>query len=203
MERHQRLVRRRRRKWLLRALPVAILLITASAVLGSGAVFTSTSANPANVFTAGNLHHTNSKGGSAIMTVTKMKPGDTVQGTVTIANDGDLAGLFSLSSSNLVDTPGSHGGNLSDVLTLTIVDDQATPVTIYPTGPIDGIVDIALADEFAAGESRTYTFTVNFPDGLVPLSDTTQDNAYNGSSMTIDFDWTEVQTAASEAVVGP
>ena len=79
MRRQQRLLTRRRRTWLVLGLPVAILVIAASAVVGSGAVFTSTSANPANVFTAGNLHHTNSRDGSAILTASSMKPGQTVQ----------------------------------------------------------------------------------------------------------------------------
>lgn len=190
MERHQRLVRRRRRKWLLRVLPVAILVIVASAVLGSGAVFTSTSANPANVFTAGNLHHTNSKSGAAILTASLMKPGDTAQGTVTIANDGDLAGTFSLSTSNITNTPGANGGSLSAVLQLQIVD-QTTSTTIY-SGAINAVGTVA-AGTFAAGASHTYQFTVTFPDGGTPGGATTGDNAYKSSSMSIQFDWNEVQ----------
>ena len=189
--RHQRLVRRRRRKWLLRALPVAILLITASAVLGSGAVFTSTSANPANVFTAGNLHHTNSKSGSAILTASLMKPGDTATGTVTIANDGNLAGTFSLSTSNLTNTPGANGGSLSAVLQL-LIEDTTNTVTIYD-GPINAVGTVAIAGAFAAAESRDYLFTVTFPNGGDPGGATTGDNAYKSSSMSIQFDWNEVQ----------
>ncbi|MFH1574280.1 MAG: hypothetical protein ABIG68_09870 [Acidobacteriota bacterium] len=189
--RHQRLVRRRRRKRLLRALPVAILLLTASAVLGSGAAYTATSANPANVFTAGNLHHTNSKSGSAILTASLMKPGDSVQGTVTIANDGNLAGTFSLTTSGLTNTPGPNGGNLSNVLQLRIVD-QTTSTTIYPTAPITAVGTVA-AGTFAAGDSRTYQFTITFPDGGTPGSNTTGDNAYKSSSMSIQFNWNEVQ----------
>ena len=40
---------------------LAALLLAVSVVIGSGASFTSTSANPSNVFTAGNLSHSNSK----------------------------------------------------------------------------------------------------------------------------------------------
>jgi len=120
-----------------------------------------------------------------------MKPGDTVQGTVTIANDGDLAGTFSLSTSNLSDTAGANGGKLSDVLKVKIVD-QATPaVTIY-----DGLiksVGTAAAGTFAAGASHTYQFTVTFPDAGTPGTATTGDNAYKNSSMSIEFDWTQVQ----------
>ena len=190
MGRYQRLLRRRRRTWLVLGLPVVIIAIAAGAVAGSGAVFTSTSANPANVFTAGNLHHTNSKDGAAILTASLMKPGDTVQGTVTIANDGDLAGTFSLTSSNLSDTPGPNGGNLSDVLELQIVD-QTTSTTIYE-GAITSVGTIS-AGTYAAGASHTYQFTVTFPDGGTPGGATTGDNAYKSSSMSIEFDWNEVQ----------
>jgi spore coat-associated protein N len=190
MRRQQRLVRRKRRTWLVIGLPLVALAIMASAVLGSGAVFTSTSANPSNVFTAGSLHHTNSKSGAAILTASKMKPGDTVQGTVTIANDGDLAGTFSLSTSNLSDTPGTNGGKMSDVLQLQIVD-QTTSTTIY-SGAIKSVGTVA-AGTYAAGASHTYQFTVTFPDGGTPGSATTGDNAYKSSSMSIEFDWNEVQ----------
>ena len=189
MQRQQRLARRKRRTWLLLGLPAAVLLVAASAVLGSGAVFTSTSANPANVFTAGNLHHTNSKAGAAILTASKMKPGDSVQGTVAIANDGDLAGTFSLTTSNLSDTPGANGGKLSDVLQLQIVD-QTTSTTVY-SGAIKSVGTIS-GGSYAAGASHTYQFTVTFPDGGTPGSATTGDNAYKSSSMSIEFDWTEV-----------
>lgn len=190
MRRQERLTRQRRHTWLVLGLPVAVLAIVASAVVGSGASFTSSSANPANVFTAGNLHHTNSKAGSAILTASLMKPGDTASGTVTIANDGDLAGTFSLTTSNLADTPGANGGNLSNVLQLQIVD-QTTSTTIY-SGAINAVGTVS-AGSFGAGVSHTYEFTVTFPDGGTPGSDTTGDNAYKSSSMSIEFDWNEVQ----------
>ena len=191
MRRYQKLVRRKWRFRLAIGLPIVILVILASAVLSSGAVFTSKSANPSNIFTAGNLHHTNSKDGAAILTAAKMKPGDTVQGTVTIANDGDLAGTFSLSTSNLSDTAGANGGKLSDVLKVKIVD-QATPVVTIYDGLIKS-VGTAAAGTFAAGASHTYQFTVTFPDAGTPGTATTGDNAYKNSSMSIEFDWTQVQ----------
>lgn len=190
MRRQQRLIRRRRRMWLLLALPVAILAISASAVVGSGAAFTSASANPANVFTAGNLSHSNSKTGSAILTASLMKPGDTTQGTVTIANDGTLAGTFSITTSNLADTPGPNGGNLSGVLKLKIID-QTTSATLFD-GALNNVGTLS-AGTFAASASHTYQFTVTWPDGGTPGSATTGDNAYKSSSTSVQFNWNEVQ----------
>jgi spore coat-associated protein N len=191
MSRYQNLVRRKWRFRLAVGLPIVVLLILASAVLSSGAVFTSSSANPANIFSAGNLRHTNSKDGAAVLTASKMKPGDTTQGTVTITNDGDVAGTFSLSTSNLSDTAGANGGKLSDVLKVKIVD-QTSNTTIYD-GAIKSLPSGTAAGAFAAGAAHTYQFTVTFPEGGTPGSATTGDNAYKTSSMSIQFDWTEVQ----------
>lgn len=166
----------------------ALVLIAAAAVGSSGAVFTAHSANPANVFTAGNLSHVNSKANAAILTASKMKPLDTATGSVTITNDGDIPGTFSLSTSNLTNTPGGNGGLLSAVLLVKVVDGTTT---VYD-GPINAVGTVPLGT-FAPAAVHTYAFTVTFPDGGTPGSDTTGDNAYKSSSMAIEFDWTEVQ----------
>jgi spore coat-associated protein N len=170
---------------------LAGIVIISTLLVGTGAVFTSTSSNPANVFTAGILKHTNGKDGAAILTATKMKPGDSVSGAVTIANDGDLAGVFSLATSNMTDTAGANGGKLSDVLKVKIVD-QTTSATLYD-GTIKSVGTIA-AGTFPAAATHTYQFTVSFPEGGTPANNTSGDNAYKGSSMSIQFDWSEVQS---------
>ena len=69
---------------------MALLLLAVSVVIGSGANFTATSANPGNVFTAGALSIGNFKsdgstpnGGSLIenLTASNMKPTDSISGT--------------------------------------------------------------------------------------------------------------------------
>ena len=65
-----------------------------------------------------------------------MKPGDTATGSVTLTNDGDIPGTFSLSTSNLSDVVSApYTGDLSDVLTLKIMD-GATQVY---SGPINSV----------------------------------------------------------------
>ena len=98
-------------------LTLAVLLLAVSVVIGSGANFTSQSANAGNIFTAGNLSHSNNKSG-AILTADKMKPGDMAPGTVVITNDGDIAGAFTLTNSNV--TPVLPA--LSALLTVKIFD---------------------------------------------------------------------------------
>ena len=41
----------------------------------------------------------------------------------------------------------------------------------------------------ADGESRRYRFTVSFPDGGAPSSDTTGDNAYQRASVKASYVW--------------
>jgi hypothetical protein len=166
---------------------LASLSLAAVVAIGSGASFTSASANPSNTFSAGNLAQTNSKAG-AILTATKMVPGGSANGTVTITNSGDVAGTFTLSKSSLSDTPGPNGGTMSTMLDLTVEDVTGPPVTVW-TGKVGAMPSQSLGS-FAVGEARTYKFTVSFPDGGTPPSDTTGDNAYKGSSMSVQYDWT-------------
>lgn len=175
-------------------LTLAVLLLAVSVVIGSGANFTSSSVNPSNTFSAGNLAMTNNKTGAAILTAALMKPGDTATGTVIITNSGNIAGHISLSTSSLSDTAGVNPpAKLSDVLTLKIMDG----VTQVYSGPIKSVGTIALPSSgspttlpWAVAEAHTYNFTVTFPDGGTPPTAITGDNAYKGSSMSIQFDWT-------------
>lgn len=172
---------------------MAALLLAVSVVIGSGANFTSSSVNPSNTFSAGNLAMTNSKSG-AILTAALMKPGDTANGTVIITNSGNIPGHISLSTSSLSDTAGVNPpAKLSDVLTLKIMDG----VTQVYSGPIKSVGTIALPSSgspttlpWAVAEAHTYNFTVTFPDGGTPPTASTGDNAFKGSSMSIEFDWT-------------
>jgi spore coat-associated protein N len=166
---------------------MAALLLAVSVVIGSGASFTSTSANPSNVFTAGNLSHSNSKAGAAILTAPKMKPGDVVTGSVTITNDGDLPGTFTLSTSNMTDTAvAPYTGKLSDVLTLKIMDGATQ---IY-SGAIKSVGTITLpGGAWAPTVAHTYDFTVTFPDGGTPTGALLNDNSYKKATMSIEFDW--------------
>jgi hypothetical protein len=176
-------------KLLLGAL-IAVLAAAAVAV-GSGANFTSHSANPANTFSAGNLAQTNSQSG-AVLSADKIKPGDSQNGTVTITNSGDIAGSFSLTKSNVVDTAGPNGGTLSSKLDLLVQDVTVagSPTTLY-SGKL-GAMGAQSLGSFAAGAARTYKFTVSFADGGTPPSATTGDNAYKSSAVSVDLNWDSV-----------
>jgi len=164
-----------------------LLALAAGLAVASVSLFTSSSANPGNTITAGALSHSNSKDGAAILTASGMVPGETETGRVTIENTGDVSGKFRLSTSNLSDTPGPNGGKLSEVLRLKIVDRTRSLRTIY-NGPYDAMPSIDLG-AWEKDEQHTYEFRVTFPEGGVPPSATTGDNAYKGSATKIQFNW--------------
>src|SRR5665648_1084244 len=99
-------------------LTLAVLLLAASVVIGSGASFTSQSANPSNTFTAGTLTHTNSKAPAAVLTAGPLMPGDTsAPGTVIITNTGG-AGNFRLFMTGLTDV---HGDTIDPINGLSLI----------------------------------------------------------------------------------
>jgi spore coat-associated protein N len=179
------LLRNRRRLLLV----LLLILIAAATAYGSLAVFTSSSVNPTNTFSSGTLSQSNSLENAAILTATKMVPGDSRSGTVTIKNTGDVSGRFSLSASDLTDTPGPNGGSLSQVLRLEVVD--TTDASAVYDGPYDSMPKQDLGS-WTADEDHTYEFTVTFPDTGKPESSTTGDNAYEGSSTSVTYVWDAV-----------
>ena len=135
----------------------------------------------------GTLTLSNDKEGAAILSLSGMRPGDSVTDTVTLGNTGTLPGDLSLATSDLVDTPGAGGGALSSKLDLRIRDVSApgSPVTVYDD-KIGSLTPVALGT-LAAGDSRVYEFRVSFPDAGPGA-----ENAYQGSAMSIRFDWSAV-----------
>jgi hypothetical protein len=157
------------------------LLLAAMMAVGSGANFNSTSANPGNVVTAGDLQHTNT---GALLDVSLIKPGETRDaGSVTIENTGDIDGVFTVASDVVADSTGP-ADPFADQLELTITDSGGTVV-------YDGVLSAmtsAAAGTIAPGATETYDFEVSFPDG----GPNGADNAYKGASVTVDYDWEAV-----------
>jgi hypothetical protein len=149
-----------------------------------------TRSRPANLAHT-NLAHTNSNSG-ALLTAARIKPGDSTTGTVDITNSGDINGVFTLSKSNLTDTPSSPA--FSSKLDLKIEDlgdptasPAATPVVKY-NGKLGSLGATALGT-FTPNEKHRYKFTLTFPDGGAGA-----DNAYKGASTSVQFDWESVSS---------
>lgn len=170
-----------RRRHVLASL-VTLLLATAVA-LGSGANFTTSSANPSNAFATGTLTMSDSQSG-AILSASNMRPGDSQTGTVDITNTGSLAAPFTLTESSVT------GATLAAQLALKVVDcgdtsgtpDCTTGPTLY-NGTLDSLPSTSLGT-LAAGQGHRYEFTVTLPSST--------GNAFQGLSASADFDWSAV-----------
>jgi hypothetical protein len=136
----------------------------------------------------------NSRDAQALFSATAMRPGEGVSGTVTIGNDGDIAGAFAVRAAGVVDTLGPHGGLLSERVDLALFDVTAGlghPVPVFTGHPAD--FDAVGLGTFAPGEERDYLFTAVLPEGG------TDDNAYQGAGLSLGFEWLASPSAAPTA----
>jgi hypothetical protein len=171
------------------------VLLAATAVAGSGADFTASSANPANTFSAGTLSIANSRAGTAILTTSDLRPGEPAQtGVVDIENDGSLSGAFTLSRGAITDSDTANP--LSAKLDLTVVDCGPYAGASAPTcgdgddvGRYSGtLADMGIAGHevdalgtFAAGAKHRYRFTVAL--------DGSASDPYQGDTSSVQFDF--------------
>jgi spore coat-associated protein N len=138
---------------------------------------------------SGSVSITNSRDGQAVFSTAGMRPGEGVSGSVRIGNHGTSAGRFQLRGVGVQDTAGPNGGLLSERVELVVLDvtgDQP-PVTLFAGHPAD-FVEVDLGT-LALGEDRDYRFEATLPDGGVPSSNTTGDNRYQGSALSLGFQW--------------
>ena len=161
-------------------LPLATAAAAGALAVGSGATFSSTTGNTASAVTTGTLTQSNSKAGAAVFTLTNMKPGDSVYGTVTITNTGSLKANMSM-----VETAGANGFSSASLLTETIQDVTvpATPVSVY-SGNF-GAAGTKVLGLFNAGEARTYKVTVTL--------DSAATNTEQGKSASATYTWNGTQ----------
>ncbi len=164
-------------------LPLATLLGAGAIAIGSGATFTSTTANTISSVTSGTLTQSNSKDAKAIFSLDNIKAGDTVNGELTITNTGSLAADFSLTEVS------STNGFADNLLTLKITN-TTTGKSVY-SGTFGGLVDgskTALG-EVAPGVANKYVFSVTL--------DQTAPNSQQGKTASATYQWDSVQQAAT------
>jgi hypothetical protein len=168
---------------------LAILVLAAAALVASSASFTATSANPANVFTAGSL----SLSGAGITFDTGvMMPGMSRIGHATVKNDGSGDADFYLKVTGITNEHAGTGtADLSDTLHLVVLND-AVPGTPVFDGNLRDFTTERLAGTFAAGTSKSYTFTMTFPDTDPITGIRGSDNKYQGTEADVTFDWVAV-----------
>ena len=164
-------------------LPLATLVAAGAIAVGSGATFTSTSANTISSVTSGTLTQSNSKANAAIFNLTNIKPGDVVNGSLTIKNTGTLPATFSLTETSSTNT--FSGSNLAMTITNT-----TTNKVVY-TGTFGGLVDGTKNDLglVAPGVSNDYTFSVKLDQGTL--------NTDQGKTASAAYQWDSVQADAT------
>jgi hypothetical protein len=122
----------------------------------------------------------NTREGAAVLSAPALRPGASVTGTVRIGNDGDVAGRFALAATAVDDTPGPGGGELSDRVVLTVAD--LTAGTQLFAGHPAGFAEYDVGT-LAPGQQHEFRFTLAWPDGG------STDNLYQGSTLSIGFEW--------------
>jgi hypothetical protein len=178
---------------------LATALAATGVAVGSGADFTSRSANPANAFTAGALTMENSGDAAAIFSPAGMKPGGAPQtGTVDIANDGSLTGTFTLTRDQLESTDGGAENPTAFATKVNLV--------VTDCGRFDGATAPACGD---AGDAAVYSGTLAAMEAARPLGDYaagdkhryqfaaaldgSAGNEYQGDSSSARFVWDAAQ----------
>jgi hypothetical protein len=151
----------------------------------------------------GAVHIQNSRAGQAVFNAAGMRPGEGVSGTVRIGNDGDAPGSFSVRRGGVQDVLGPNGGALSQRVELVLFDitNVHAPVTVYAGPPAN--FDPVTLGTFAPGKYRDYLFAATLPDGGSPGSGLLGDNRYQGSSMSLGFEWRATTTAAATPTPTP
>ena len=132
----------------------------------------------------GAVHISNDRAGQAVFNAAAMRPGEGVSGAVTIGNDGDHPGRFAVRPTGLQDVS-PNGGKLSERVELVLFDvtNVQSPRTIYAGSPADfeqkdlGVI--------TPGKEREYLFAATLPDG-------SDDNEYQGASLSLGFEWSAV-----------
>lgn len=165
---------RRSRKLLV---PLATLVAATGVAFASGANFTSATASNGLV-ASGTLTQTNSN--SVAFSRTNLKTGDVVTGEVTITNSGSLPAWFSISEAESANTFANQA-----LLNLTIKDGAA----IVYDGELGAAGSKPVAAAFAAGEARTFGFTVTLS--------ATAGNVEQGRSAATTYTFNAVQSAPS------
>jgi hypothetical protein len=176
------------------AAPFAALLLVGFLVMGvSRAAFFDTTTNDANSFAAGTVVLVDDDTGSAMFSVSNMKPGDSSQTCIQVTYNGTVVPADVVEYVSAGDLSGT---GLDDYLNLTIERGTggsfgdctgfSAENTDY-SGTLDGFA--AASTDFASGagtwapaaqgEAKVYRFTVTLQD----------DNAAQGLNATVTFTW--------------
>lgn len=163
-------------RWLLLA-ALALLALALGTAMFSGASFSSKSANSASL-AVGSIQLTSSKSSSeAIVDASKMKPGQSREGTVAIGNKGVGTAIVSMKGTDLT------GATLAAVIDLKIEDitsgtsqKWSGKLSAFPSA---GSVSLG---SIAVNATRTYRVTLSWPSA-------SNSPSLQGTSTSLTFQW--------------
>jgi len=161
------------RRWLLLAALALVSLALGSAIF-SGATFTSKSANSASL-AAASVQLSSSAPNQAIVAAAGMRPGESRQGTISIANQGTAAGTVTLRAIGLTGTA------LAAAIDLKVEDTTGGGAVQKWSGKLGSFASIGLGS-FAAATARSYRFTLSWPAA-------TSEASLQGASTSLTFQW--------------
>lgn len=159
--------------------PLATVAVAGAVAIGSGATFTSQTNNTISAVTSGTLSQANTKADAAVFNLKDMKPGDTLNGGLTITNTGSLPAKFTLAET------ASANGFAGSNLTLTIKNVTTNKVVF--DGTFGALVDNEKQDlgAVAAGAANQYAFTVKLAQDA--------DNTQQGKTASASYQWASTQ----------
>jgi hypothetical protein len=203
----------RRTRVLVSLAVVALIALAASYLASTFSSFSAVTGNAANTGTAGSVSIGDNDSGTALLTMTGLKPGDTDTGCITVTSTGTLASLVKLYGTttgsgldaylSLVVTRGSGAGGFDDCTGFTA--DAANYIgqgagvlysgtlTAFPDSYAAGVQDprSSVPEVWTTGESHTYRFALT-------LADT---DAAQGLGYTQTFTWETRNTTLYSQVV--
>ncbi len=150
---------------------------------------------------SGDLQVTNSREGQAILQTNGLAPGQSVSGTVQLANAGALAGDLGLTQVDLQEQPGANGGLLSNAIQLEVADVTGGDSIPVFAGALDGLGNRGVGN-LGPGKLRRFRFTASLPDTGRPPDPTSGDNVYAGSGITVHYAWTATATDGGNGTPG-
>lgn len=178
-------------KWRKALVPLTTLAAAGALAVGSGADFSSQTANPNSIVASGTLTQSNSKTGAAVFNISNIKPGDQVGGEVTITNTGSLPAVMSVTESGFASTFSATAGSPATPTLNLVVLDGTTEVY---NGAFGSMGTKALGT-FASGAAKTYKFTVTFNQAA--------GNADQAKTASATYTWNGAQTSNVVLNQGP
>lgn len=150
----------------------------------TAASFTATTDNPGNQFVSAHLALSNDKAAAgALVTLTKLVPGDTIARTVTLTNTGDVGFTYVFAASETTNT--ALWTDAVNGLQVT----ASRGVTVLYTGALKNMGTVAISTPVASGATDTISYVFSLP--------TSAGNTFQQLTQDLSLTYTATQLAGT------